>query len=185
MFLCCARTLRHQRQLSSLPLSPTQYLSSISEQPPKQERAEEQVKKTEETHNLFLHEKGETASMDLNDYTIIREGEAEILMHTKNEVFYNKTQVPKLLFLSFFLFNSEYLRWEFLWVFFLIFYWLFFFLHGICWIAGFTKWAIFALIKNFLFMKLSGNETNWQPVWANWLCLVAWKCKKFGGIESA
>ncbi|KAF5758749.1 hypothetical protein HanXRQr2_Chr16g0732891 [Helianthus annuus] len=29
---------------------------------------------------------------DLNDYTIIKEGEAEILMHTKNEVFYNKTQ---------------------------------------------------------------------------------------------
>ncbi|KAB2075064.1 hypothetical protein ES319_A07G194600v1 [Gossypium barbadense] len=32
-------------------------------------------------------------SMDLNDYTIIKEGEAEILMHAKNEVFYNKTQV--------------------------------------------------------------------------------------------
>ncbi|GKV16964.1 hypothetical protein SLEP1_g27525 [Rubroshorea leprosula] len=31
--------------------------------------------------------------MDLNDYTIIKEGEAEILMHAKNEVFYNKTQV--------------------------------------------------------------------------------------------
>ncbi|KAL4368089.1 hypothetical protein GQ457_05G005300 [Hibiscus cannabinus] len=32
-------------------------------------------------------------SMDLNDYTVIKEGEAEILMHAKNEVFYNKTQV--------------------------------------------------------------------------------------------
>ncbi|KAL5582090.1 hypothetical protein UlMin_014532 [Ulmus minor] len=32
-------------------------------------------------------------AMDLNDYTIIKEGEAEILMHAKNEVFYNKTQV--------------------------------------------------------------------------------------------
>lgn len=32
---------------------------------------------------------------DLNDYTIIKEGEAEILMHAKNEVFYNKTQVPE------------------------------------------------------------------------------------------
>ncbi|XP_047317155.1 probable tRNA (guanine(26)-N(2))-dimethyltransferase 2 [Impatiens glandulifera] len=32
-------------------------------------------------------------SSDLNDYTIIKEGEAEILMHTKNEVFYNKAQV--------------------------------------------------------------------------------------------
>ncbi|KAI7742753.1 hypothetical protein M8C21_022031 [Ambrosia artemisiifolia] len=30
---------------------------------------------------------------DLNDYTIIKEGEAEILMHKKNEVFYNKAQV--------------------------------------------------------------------------------------------
>ncbi|XP_071735108.1 tRNA (guanine(26)-N(2))-dimethyltransferase 2-like [Rutidosis leptorrhynchoides] len=30
---------------------------------------------------------------DLNDYIIIKEGEAEILMHSKNEVFYNKTQV--------------------------------------------------------------------------------------------
>ncbi|XVE78574.1 hypothetical protein DITRI_Ditri13aG0156800 [Diplodiscus trichospermus] len=32
-------------------------------------------------------------SMDLNDFTIIKEGEAEILMHAKNEVFYSKTQV--------------------------------------------------------------------------------------------
>ncbi|CAN1319719.1 Probable tRNA (guanine(26)-N(2))-dimethyltransferase 2 [Linum perenne] len=30
---------------------------------------------------------------DLDDFTIIKEGEAEILMHAKNEVFYNKTQV--------------------------------------------------------------------------------------------
>lgn len=30
---------------------------------------------------------------DLNDYTIIKEGEAEILMHAKNQVFFNKTQV--------------------------------------------------------------------------------------------
>ncbi|XP_010257973.1 PREDICTED: probable tRNA (guanine(26)-N(2))-dimethyltransferase 2 [Nelumbo nucifera] len=34
-----------------------------------------------------------TMSTDPNDYTIIKEGEAEILMHAKNEVFYNKTQV--------------------------------------------------------------------------------------------
>ncbi|KAL8199399.1 hypothetical protein R6Q57_012967 [Mikania cordata] len=31
--------------------------------------------------------------IDLSDYTIIKEGEAEILMHKKNEVFYNKAQV--------------------------------------------------------------------------------------------
>lgn len=37
--------------------------------------------------------------IDLNDYTVIKEGEAEILMHAKNEVFYNKTQVLHLFFL--------------------------------------------------------------------------------------
>lgn len=42
-------------------------------------------------------EKGapETAPFDINDYTVIKEGEAEILMHVKNEVFYNKAQVCK------------------------------------------------------------------------------------------
>lgn len=35
-----------------------------------------------------------TQAFDLNDYTIIKEGEAEILMPAeKNKVFYNKTQV--------------------------------------------------------------------------------------------
>ncbi|XP_043704199.1 probable tRNA (guanine(26)-N(2))-dimethyltransferase 2 [Telopea speciosissima] len=34
-----------------------------------------------------------TTSTDPNEYTVIKEGEAEILMHAKNEVFYNKTQV--------------------------------------------------------------------------------------------
>ncbi|KAH6830312.1 hypothetical protein C2S53_007478 [Perilla frutescens var. hirtella] len=34
-----------------------------------------------------------TAPFDINDYTVIKEGEAEILMHVKNEVFYNKAQV--------------------------------------------------------------------------------------------
>ncbi|KAL1809659.1 hypothetical protein ACET3Z_026649 [Daucus carota] len=32
-------------------------------------------------------------SFDINDFTVIKEGEAEILMHTKNAVFYNKAQV--------------------------------------------------------------------------------------------
>ncbi|XP_055804081.1 tRNA (guanine(26)-N(2))-dimethyltransferase 1-like isoform X2 [Solanum dulcamara] len=32
-------------------------------------------------------------SFDLNDFTIIKEGDAEILMHAKNEVFYNNSQV--------------------------------------------------------------------------------------------
>jgi tRNA (guanine26-N2/guanine27-N2)-dimethyltransferase len=30
---------------------------------------------------------------DLNDYTVIKEGEAEVLMHKKNQVFFNKAQV--------------------------------------------------------------------------------------------
>lgn len=34
-----------------------------------------------------------TISTDPNDYTIIKEGDAEILMLANNEVFYNKTQV--------------------------------------------------------------------------------------------
>lgn len=37
----------------------------------------------------------EAAPFDLNDFTVIKEGEAEILMHVKNEVFYNKAQVLK------------------------------------------------------------------------------------------
>jgi len=59
------------------------------------ERAEEK----DHTLNLFLHDIGTTMSSDLNDYKIIKEGEAEILMHAKNEVFYNKTQVMKFAFL--------------------------------------------------------------------------------------
>ncbi|XP_059639753.1 tRNA (guanine(26)-N(2))-dimethyltransferase 1 isoform X2 [Cornus florida] len=35
----------------------------------------------------------QTMASDLNDYAIIKEGEAEIIMQAKNEVFYNKTQV--------------------------------------------------------------------------------------------
>lgn len=46
------------------------------------------------------------AMEDLNDYTIIKEGEAEILMHAKNEVFYNKTQVKKYFLLA--VFHSNY-----------------------------------------------------------------------------
>ncbi|XP_011099039.1 probable tRNA (guanine(26)-N(2))-dimethyltransferase 1 isoform X2 [Sesamum indicum] len=43
---------------------------------------------------IIGHEKHENgAPFDLNDFTVIKEGEAEILMHAKNEVFYNKTQV--------------------------------------------------------------------------------------------
>jgi tRNA (guanine26-N2/guanine27-N2)-dimethyltransferase len=47
------------------------------------EKAGEEEKQTNNT----------AMATDLNDFTIIKEGEAEILMLSKNEVFYNKTQV--------------------------------------------------------------------------------------------
>lgn len=39
------------------------------------------------------HKANASTSVDFNDYTIIKEGEAEILMHRNNQVFFNKTQV--------------------------------------------------------------------------------------------
>lgn len=63
----------------------------------------------EEPQKLKVHETEELrggAMEDLNDYTIIKEGEAEILMHAKNEVFYNKTQVKKYFLLV--VFHSNY-----------------------------------------------------------------------------
>ena len=51
----------------------------------------------EETKTEEEEKQKSTAPFDLNDYIIIKEGDAEILMHTKNEVFYNKTQVNLLL----------------------------------------------------------------------------------------
>lgn len=38
-------------------------------------------------------EADKTESFNVDDFKIIKEGEAEILMHAKNEVFYNKAQV--------------------------------------------------------------------------------------------
>ena len=35
----------------------------------------------------------EKESVDFNDYVVIKEGEAEIIMHRNNEVFFNKAQV--------------------------------------------------------------------------------------------
>lgn len=63
----------------------------------------------EEHQKLKVHEIEEIrggAMEDLNDYTIIKEGEAEILMHARNEVFYNKTQVKKYFLLA--VFHSNY-----------------------------------------------------------------------------
>uniref|UniRef100_A0A2P2LIM9 Putative tRNA guanine26-N2-dimethyltransferase 2 isoform X2 n=1 Tax=Rhizophora mucronata TaxID=61149 RepID=A0A2P2LIM9_RHIMU len=36
-----------------------------------------------------------SGDLDFDGYKIIKEGEAEILMHPKNQVFFNKTQVPR------------------------------------------------------------------------------------------
>ncbi|GAB2232812.1 hypothetical protein Droror1_Dr00011871 [Drosera rotundifolia] len=48
----------------------------------------------EENNNDTQMKKEETTvPVDVNEFVIIKEGEAEILMHTKNKVFYNKTQV--------------------------------------------------------------------------------------------
>ncbi|KAL3526624.1 hypothetical protein ACH5RR_011280 [Cinchona calisaya] len=48
--------------------------------------------KTADEEEQQLQETSKTTSFNLNDYTLIKEGEAEILMHAKNEVFFNKTQ---------------------------------------------------------------------------------------------
>lgn len=51
---------------------------------------EEEMMKKEGSGGVDLKK---TQPIDLNDLTIIKEGEAEILMHKKNSVFFNKTQV--------------------------------------------------------------------------------------------
>ncbi|WJX70697.1 methylamine--glutamate N-methyltransferase [Trifolium repens] len=53
----------------------------------------EEEKKIQPTHNLFLQDLSPKMATNLNDYTVIKEGEAEILMHKKNKVFFNKAQV--------------------------------------------------------------------------------------------
>lgn len=77
-------------RIATRPLSSFKSCSSIS-------RTIEQAKeeKKEQTLNLFLHDISRTMTTDLKDYKIIKEGEAEILMHAKNEVFYNKAQVMR------------------------------------------------------------------------------------------
>ncbi|XP_061366877.1 tRNA (guanine(26)-N(2))-dimethyltransferase 2-like isoform X5 [Gastrolobium bilobum] len=82
-------------RIATNPLSLLISLSSFCTKTLEQAKEEEKKKrkKEEETLNLFLHDIRRTMSTDLNDYKIIKEGEAEILMHAKNEVFYNKTQV--------------------------------------------------------------------------------------------
>ncbi|MED6180109.1 hypothetical protein PIB30_007267 [Stylosanthes scabra] len=73
------------------PFSLLKHCSSFTAITTHQVNCEEQHK--EHTLNSILHYISLTMSTDLNDYKIIKEGEAEILMHAKNEVFYNKTQV--------------------------------------------------------------------------------------------
>ncbi|XP_012088060.1 probable tRNA (guanine(26)-N(2))-dimethyltransferase 2 [Jatropha curcas] len=105
MYLTVTRTLKSQKDLlfaKTLSLSLPKSLSSV---PPDQKLNGKRQKKgvvVEEEqgqihkNNLFLlHEISETMTMDvdLNDYTFITEGEAQILMHKKNQVFFNKAQV--------------------------------------------------------------------------------------------
>ncbi|CAJ2665855.1 unnamed protein product [Trifolium pratense] len=53
----------------------------------------EEENKIQQTHNLFLQDLSKKMATNLDDYTVIKEGEAEILMHKKNTVFYNNAQV--------------------------------------------------------------------------------------------
>ncbi|KAJ0754303.1 putative tRNA (guanine(26)-N(2))-dimethyltransferase [Helianthus annuus] len=57
--------------------------------------SDEETKTGEEASQQINNNNNNTPQQpfDLNDYTIIKEGEAEILMHKKNQVFYNKAQV--------------------------------------------------------------------------------------------
>ncbi|KAJ9173151.1 hypothetical protein P3X46_016315 [Hevea brasiliensis] len=100
MNLTVTRTLKLQKDLSSintLSLSLLKFLSSISrKQKPQDKHKRESAEEEAETHKsnlLLLHENREILTMDLDDYTIIKEGEAEILMHNKNKVFFNNAQV--------------------------------------------------------------------------------------------
>ncbi|XP_015946312.1 probable tRNA (guanine(26)-N(2))-dimethyltransferase 2 isoform X1 [Arachis duranensis] len=97
MLFAEGRFLKLQLKLSTSTItainrfSLLKYCSSFSAITTEQVNCQEQQK--EHTLNSILHYISSTMSTDLNDYKIIKEGEAEILMHAKNEVFYNKTQV--------------------------------------------------------------------------------------------
>ena len=54
---------------------------------------EEEKKKIEQTQDLFLQDISKTMTTNLDDFTVVKEGEAEILMSKKNKVFFNKAQV--------------------------------------------------------------------------------------------
>ncbi|XP_043812998.1 probable tRNA (guanine(26)-N(2))-dimethyltransferase 2 isoform X2 [Manihot esculenta] len=99
MTLTVTRTLKLQQNLFStrtLSLSLLKSLSSISRERKPEDQDRREFAEEAKTHNsnlLLVHENREILTMDLDDYTIIKEGEAEILMHNKNKVFFNKAQV--------------------------------------------------------------------------------------------
>ncbi|XP_065855019.1 tRNA (guanine(26)-N(2))-dimethyltransferase 2-like [Euphorbia lathyris] len=98
MYSTITRSLKQQKDLSPSKIPSLSRLKSLSSLPTNQKQEEEQNKNGEveqtQKDNLFLvHETGGTVGMDLDDYTIVKEGEAEILMHNKNKVFFNKAQV--------------------------------------------------------------------------------------------
>lgn len=101
MTLTVTRTLKLQQNLFStrtLSLSLLKSLSSISRERKPEDQDRREFAEEAKTHNsnlLLVHENREILTMDLDDYTIIKEGEAEILMHNKNKVFFNKAQVSK------------------------------------------------------------------------------------------
>ncbi|KAL9272497.1 tRNA (guanine(26)-N(2))-dimethyltransferase 1-like protein, partial [Drosera capensis] len=98
----------------TFPLSPLSNFSSFTQKPNSQHQKSKTQKEfeqkseierelsemgggingVEENNNDTQMKKEETTvPVDVNEFVIIKEGEAEILMHTKNKVFYNKTQV--------------------------------------------------------------------------------------------
>ncbi|KAG8366972.1 hypothetical protein BUALT_Bualt16G0023900 [Buddleja alternifolia] len=74
--------------------NPSQISSVLSLPPPPPPHATSFVAEMGDTDGkIGGEEKHTVAAFDINDFVVIKEGEAEILMHAKNEVFYNKAQV--------------------------------------------------------------------------------------------
>jgi tRNA (guanine26-N2/guanine27-N2)-dimethyltransferase len=90
-----SRTLKLQLKLvratTAIAANPFSLFNSLCTSTCSQNLEEE--KKIQQTQNLFLQDLSKKMATNLDDYTVIKEGEAEILMHKKNKVFFNKAQV--------------------------------------------------------------------------------------------
>ncbi|XP_021905305.1 probable tRNA (guanine(26)-N(2))-dimethyltransferase 2 [Carica papaya] len=93
MYLFVAQALKPQQNLSAIGSTRSISFSLLHSHPFSSTSISNNHTPTNRKGEDLVHEKVGTMSTDLNDFTIIKEGEAEILMHAKNEVFYNKTQV--------------------------------------------------------------------------------------------